>query len=164
MIHHGNFFQKKVKDSEVKIKDLVESLGITRQYLYVLYGKEKIDDDTRKKVASILNFPVEDFDKEQYKDNTFSENLEQVIVEKDRLIENLEKQNAFMQQQLQFLQNLVQNQMGELKTLLMTREMSSSSVGKWADSEREATTVEATSKAIGERHHDALPTAVKVNQ
>ncbi len=55
MGHQGNILKKLIKSSNMQMGDFADKMEVSRQYLYLLYGKEILDEDFIKKACEVLN-------------------------------------------------------------------------------------------------------------
>ncbi len=144
--HQGLTLKKILKVHDISTKDFAQTLGVSRQAVYGFYGHQIFKDDDLENFLSCIKKLVKSQDIYEEIVNSFKEeetvnNVDSVenifiktITNLEEQVNDLKNDKQKLYEQLSFYQSLLANQMGELKTLLMTREMSSS-VGKWGEIE-----------------------------
>jgi len=58
-VHHGNNVKRLRDILGIKQETMAQQLGLSQQTVSKLEQKEQIDDETLKKIAKVLNIPIE---------------------------------------------------------------------------------------------------------
>lgn len=158
MKHIGLKIKQLIETKDIHFSQVMKCLGYqSRKAVYDLYEKQHVNTEILEKLSNFFDIPLQYFieddnilvtPKAEEKvniDNNKETLFTKTITNLEEQVNDLKQDKQKLYDQLAFYQNLLANkfsevtnlstQMGELKTLLMTREMSNSSVGKWAEIE-----------------------------
>ena len=136
-MHIGLRIKHIAEHHKVSVVELASLLGKSKQAIYDLFERPHVSTEILEKLSECLGVPLQvflentDFNSEkkssiQLEKTSKNKSNNQDSTDKDILIETLQTQNLLLQEHLKFLQGLVSTQLGELRAMLMSKELTSS--------------------------------------